>query len=71
MTPDEYAEALEVERKARNDRARYIVRDEGNGRYALLRRNGARQAWGVTAYTSRETAQLAADVLNRLKADEA
>ncbi|MFE7624261.1 hypothetical protein [Streptomyces sp. NPDC057509] len=70
MTPEEYAEALESERKARNDRATYVVTEE-HGEFLLARRNGARQSWGVTRYTSQKTAQLAADVLNRLKEDEA
>ncbi|MFD6361858.1 hypothetical protein ACFWFX_18700 [Streptomyces roseolus] len=71
MTPEEYTAALEDERRARNGRAKYVVREDGPGRWFLVRQNGARQAWGVTSYTRLETAQLAADVLNRLKEDEA
>ncbi|MFI9123862.1 hypothetical protein ACIGW0_31475 [Streptomyces bikiniensis] len=70
MTPEEYTAALEEERRARNDRAKYIVREE-HGRWALFRRNGSGQAWGLNSYTTLATAQLAADVLNRLKVDEA
>ncbi|MFB7823858.1 hypothetical protein [Streptomyces hydrogenans] len=71
MTSDEYAAALEDERRARNERAKYVVRDVGPGRWFLVRQNGAQQAWGITSYTTPETAQLAADILNRLKEDEA
>ncbi|MEV5319147.1 hypothetical protein AB0K92_16080 [Streptomyces sp. NPDC052687] len=70
MTDEEYAAALERERRERNERAEYVVRDE-HGEYHLMRRNGARQAWGVTRYVKRETAELAAAFLNRLKEDEA
>ncbi|WP_369147062.1 hypothetical protein [Streptomyces sp. R44] len=70
MSPDEYAAALEKERQDRNERAKYIVREEHGG-WELFRRNGIGQAWGITRYTKLETAQLAADVLNRLKEDEA
>ncbi|OSC76510.1 hypothetical protein B5180_01775 [Streptomyces sp. BF-3] len=70
MTPEEYTEALEAERNARNARARYEVREE-HGAFLLHRRNGSGQSWGVTSYTTHATAQLAADVLNRLKEDEA
>ncbi|MFF3312485.1 hypothetical protein [Streptomyces sp. NPDC002952] len=70
MTPEEYADELERELQARNDRARYIVREE-HGEHHLMRRNGAGQAWGITRYINPETAALAAAVLNRLKEDEA
>ncbi|MFB8071111.1 hypothetical protein [Streptomyces californicus] len=70
MTPEEYTEALEAERRTRNARAKYIVREEHGG-FLLFRRNGSGQAWGVTSYTTHAAAQLAADVLNRLKEDEA
>jgi len=70
VTDEEYREELERERKHRNDRARYIVREE-HGAYHLMRRNGSGQAWGVTRYINPETAALAAAVLNRLKEDEA
>ncbi|MFG2292037.1 hypothetical protein [Streptomyces sp. NPDC048603] len=70
MTDEEYTAALEAERVARCDRARYIVREE-HGAFHILRRNGAGQAWGVARYTTSETADLAAAFLNRLKEDEA
>ncbi|MCQ6554775.1 hypothetical protein NPS70_16440 [Streptomyces sp. C10-9-1] len=70
MSPEEYAEALEEERRVRNDRARYEVREEHGG-WLLSRCNGARQSWGVTRYVNQETAELAAGILNRLKEDEA
>ncbi|MER6485726.1 hypothetical protein ABT264_19485 [Streptomyces virginiae] len=70
MTPDEYAAALDAERSARNDRARYVVCEE-HGAHALMRRNGSGQAWGVARHVSQETAELAAAFLNRLKEDEA
>lgn len=70
MTAEEYAAALEQERIERNARARYEVSEE-RGEFLLTRRNGARQGWGVTRYVSRETADLAAAFLNRLKEDEA
>ncbi|MFI7096414.1 hypothetical protein [Streptomyces lydicus] len=71
MTPEEYAEALEQERQARNARAEYEVRADYGGQFLLSRRNGARQSWGVSRYVNRETAELAAALLNRLKEDEA
>lgn len=70
MTDEEYAAELERERKERNDRAKYIVREE-HGAHHLMRRNGARQAWGVARYINPDTAHLAAEFLNRLKEDEA
>lgn len=70
MSPEEYAAALEDERRARNERARYIVREE-DGAHHLMRRNGSGQAWGVNRYVNPETAALAAAFLNRLKEDEA
>lgn len=70
MTPEEYADELERERQERNARARYEVREE-HGDFLLHRRNSIRQSWDVTRYTNRETAELAASLLNRLKEDEA
>lgn len=70
MTDEAYAEALEAERAARNDRARYIVVPDGDA-FHLTRRNGARQAWGIARYISQDSAELAAAFLNRLKEDEA
>lgn len=70
MTDEEYAAELERERQWRNDRTKYIVREE-NGAHHLMRRNGSGQAWGVTRYINPETAALAAALLNRLKEDEA
>lgn len=70
MTSEEYAEALEAERAARNGRAKYIVREEHGG-YTLARRNGSGQFWAIATYVTHAPAQLAADVLNRLKEDEA
>jgi hypothetical protein len=70
MTLEEYTAALERERQERNDRARYVVREE-DGLFHLVRRNRAGQGWGVTHYIDRDTADLAAAVLNRLKEDEA
>lgn len=69
MTPEEYAAAIERERQERNGRAEYVVREEWAS-YHLVRRNGTGQAWGVARYINRETANLAAAVLNRLKEDE-
>ncbi|MEU3986093.1 hypothetical protein AB0F77_39555 [Streptomyces sp. NPDC026672] len=69
MTEEEYAAELEAERVARNSRTEYVVREE-HGEFQLYRR-GAYQSWGVTRYVSRETADLAAAFLNRLKGDEA
>ncbi|MFF9525379.1 hypothetical protein ACF1DV_25870 [Streptomyces achromogenes] len=70
MTNEEYKAALEQERADRNARTKYIVREDGDA-FQLLRRNGAGMGWGVTRYASRETADLAAAFLNRLKEDEA
>lgn len=70
MTDEEYAAELERERKERNDRALYQVRPE-RGEFLLQRRNGSGQAWGFSRYVKRETADLAAAFLNKLKEDEA
>ncbi|HLL34201.1 MAG TPA: hypothetical protein VK545_09980 [Streptomyces sp.] len=70
MTKEEYAAELERERRERNERAEYVVREE-HGAHHLMRRNSSGQAWGVTRYISPETAALAAAFLNRLKEDEA
>jgi hypothetical protein len=70
VTDEEYAEALERERRERNGRMQYMVQEDGDA-FQLLRRNGAGQGWGVTRYTSRDAADLAAALLNRLKEDEA
>jgi hypothetical protein len=70
MTDEECAAALECERVERNERVHYEVREEHAG-FLLSRRNSARQSWGVTRYVSKETADLAAAFLNKLKEDEA
>ncbi|MEU0860630.1 hypothetical protein ABZ352_35485 [Streptomyces griseofuscus] len=70
MTDDEYAAALESERAERNARTKYMVREDDDA-FQLVRRNGAGMGWGVNRYISRETADLAAAFLNRLKEDEA
>jgi hypothetical protein len=70
MTDEEYAAELERERVERNTRAEYVVQEDHGG-WLLSRRNGARQAWGVTRYVKKETAVMAAAFLNRLKEDEA
>lgn len=70
MSPEEYAQALEAERKARNERVRYVMRTEPQG-HAVFRRTGSGHSTHVATYAEPRTATLVAEFLDRLKEDEA
>lgn len=71
MSPDEYAAALERERRERNEHVRYVVEPDGMDRWNLVRRNRIGMGWVLTSYTTEAAAQSAANALSELRMEEA